>query len=271
MTAQELHDFAADHLYYELLMFHETAMGLKWRENLDADFALKNAFIESFTIHARVLAVFLYDKPQRDDDVTAEDYVKDIEAWRRAHGSMPPDLREVVVRTNKEIAHLTKQRRPPGDPTKSAMPSIRRRGASSACRREHDLDEQAWRGQLRLDAGADGRILRIHPLVPGQVVLAEQPNIGQPHLRGQRPRLIRPGALEQLIDPLERELGLGRDVPARVAGDPADVHPIAVGDGATDDWPVVRLLGDEVAFDRHHDGLLGHQSRRAAAVPSNAY
>jgi hypothetical protein len=26
-----------------------------------------------------------------------------------------------------------------------------------------------------------------------------------------------------------------------------------------------------VAFDRHHDGLLGHQSRRAAAVPSNAY
>ena len=41
--------------------------------NLDADFALKNAFIESFTIHARVLAVFLYDKPQRDDDVTAED------------------------------------------------------------------------------------------------------------------------------------------------------------------------------------------------------
>jgi hypothetical protein len=60
MTDEELWDFAADHIYYELLMLHETAMGLKWRKDLDSDFALKNAFTESFTIHARVLAFFLY-------------------------------------------------------------------------------------------------------------------------------------------------------------------------------------------------------------------
>src|SRR5499427_4123816 len=70
--------------------------------------------------------------------------------WNRERGEnteRTDQCRQTFVRTNKEIAHLTKQRRPPGDPTKSAMPSIRRRGASSACRREHDLDEQAWRGQ----------------------------------------------------------------------------------------------------------------------------
>src|SRR4030095_5105167 len=86
----------------------------------------------------------------------------------------------------------------------------------------------------------------------------------------QRPRLIRSGAREQLIDPREGELGLGRDVPARVAGDPADVDPIAVGDGATDDWPVVRFLDDEVTFDRHRGGLR-RQSRSTARDPSNAY
>jgi len=63
------------------------------------------------------------------------------------------------------------------------LPQRRRRHRSahrrppSACRREHDLDEQPRRGQFRLDAGADGRILRIYPLVPRQVVLPEQPNV----------------------------------------------------------------------------------------------
>src|SRR6266511_4648666 len=96
MTDQELRDFAADHIYYELLMLHETAMGLKSRENLDADFALKNAFIESFTIHARVLAQFLYysPSPKFPDDVTAERYMQDVAAWKTARGSIPAELQE---------------------------------------------------------------------------------------------------------------------------------------------------------------------------------
>jgi hypothetical protein len=119
MTDEELRDFAADHIYYELLMLHETAMGLKWRENLDADFAVKNAFIESFTIHARVLALFLYKGPKWDDDVTAEQYVSDVNKWKAARGDIPAELQEVIDRTGKEIAHLTRGRRPPGDPKKA--------------------------------------------------------------------------------------------------------------------------------------------------------
>jgi len=118
MTDQELRDFAADHIYYELLMLHETAMGLKWRKDLDSDFALKNAFIESFTIHARVLALFLYKGPKWDDDVTAEQYVRDVQKWKAERGDIPAELQEVIDRTGKEIAHLTKGRRPPGDPKK---------------------------------------------------------------------------------------------------------------------------------------------------------
>ena len=118
MTDHELWDFAADHIYYELLMLHETAMGLKWRKNLDSDFALRNAFLESFTIHARALALFLYKGPKRDGDVTAEQYVTDVRKWKAGRGDIPAELQEVIDRTSKEIAHLTRGRRPPRDPKK---------------------------------------------------------------------------------------------------------------------------------------------------------
>ena len=119
MTDEELWDFAADHIYYELLMLHETAMGLKWRANLDSDFALKNAFIESFNIHARALALFLYKGPKFDDDVTAEQYVRDVQKWKTERGDIPAELQDVIDRTGKEIAHLTSGRRSPRDPKKA--------------------------------------------------------------------------------------------------------------------------------------------------------
>ena len=111
MTDQDLWDFAADHIYYELLMLHETAMGLKWRKDLDSDFALKNAFIESFTIHARVLALFLYKGPKWDDDVTAEQYVRDVQKWKAARGDIPAELQEVIDRTGKgaQIRNVNRQ------------------------------------------------------------------------------------------------------------------------------------------------------------------
>src|SRR2546427_3069438 len=118
MTNDELCDFAADQIYYELLMLHETAAGLKWRKNLDSDFALKNAFIESFTIHARALAFFLYQGRKFDGDVTAEQYVRDVLKWKAERGDIPADLQEVIDRTGKEIAHLTRGRRSPRDPKK---------------------------------------------------------------------------------------------------------------------------------------------------------
>ncbi len=118
MTHQELHDYAADHISYELAMLYETAMRLKHERAIDTDWILKNAFIESFTIHARALALFLYKGPRLPGDVTAEEYVKDVAAWKAARGNIPPEIQEVIDRTGKEIAHLTTGRHPAGDPKK---------------------------------------------------------------------------------------------------------------------------------------------------------
>jgi len=85
---------------------------------------LKNALIESFTIHARSLAIFLYPEEARKypDDVTSEEYVKDIQEWKEARGSIPPEIKTTIQRTGKEIAHLTTERHPPGSPQKVWSP-----------------------------------------------------------------------------------------------------------------------------------------------------
>src|SRR3989442_15048131 len=126
MTDQELRDYAEDHVSYELTMLYETAMRLKHEKAIDTDWILKNAFIESFTIHARALAQFLYfgpkptgRRPKATSDVTAEQYVKDVAAWEAARGTIPAELQEVIDRTGKEIAHLTTGRRPASDPRKN--------------------------------------------------------------------------------------------------------------------------------------------------------
>lgn len=118
MTGQELHDYAADHISYELTMLYETAMRLRHEKAIDTDWIPKNAFIESFAIHARALALFLYKSRRLPGDVTAEQYVKDVAAWKAVRGDIPPGLQEVIDRTGKEIAHLTTGRHPAGDPKK---------------------------------------------------------------------------------------------------------------------------------------------------------
>jgi hypothetical protein len=84
---------------YELTMFHETAMRLKHDSALATDIIVKNALLESFTIHVRLLALFLYQKPNPKwpNDVTAEHYVKDIHAWRTARGAPPSELQRAAA------------------------------------------------------------------------------------------------------------------------------------------------------------------------------
>jgi len=118
MTEQELRDYAADHISYELSMLYETAMCLEHGKALDTEIIVTNALVESFAIHARTLAQFLYYGPRRPGDVTAEEYVRNVRAWKEARGSIPPELQEVIDRTGKEIAHLTIRRPPSGDPQK---------------------------------------------------------------------------------------------------------------------------------------------------------
>jgi hypothetical protein len=125
MTEEDLFIFSADHLYYELWMLYETGARLVYDPAVPEDFVLKNALVESFTVHARTLAAFLYPDPKaepRDDDVVSDHYVKDPVEWRKARGPMPPELVTVMRRTGKEIAHLTTKRMPPGDPKKAWIP-----------------------------------------------------------------------------------------------------------------------------------------------------
>ena len=119
ITDQELKDYSADHLYYELWMLYETATLLVHSlGGAEVNFVIRNAVLESFAVHARSLAGFLYHESKRDDDVTAEDYVENLEAWRVARGQMPNELDVTVFRTGKEVAHLTTKRYPPGSSQK---------------------------------------------------------------------------------------------------------------------------------------------------------
>jgi hypothetical protein len=68
---------------------------------------IQNAYLESFTIHARVLADFLYPlKEARKDDVVPEDYGID---WPRCRPSKARVLVNISEpdRVGREIAHLT--------------------------------------------------------------------------------------------------------------------------------------------------------------------
>jgi hypothetical protein len=119
MTDQELRDYSEDHLYYELWMWYETGSRLVHQiaKDTDGDFVLKNAFVESFAIHSRSLAAFLYDKG-RKDDVTADNYVQDVDEWWKARGPKPQAMEVAATRASKEIVHLTTKRLPPGAPDK---------------------------------------------------------------------------------------------------------------------------------------------------------
>lgn len=120
MTDAEMQVYSRDHLYYEVWMLHETASRLLQHRGLHEDRALKNGVVESFTIHARALTLFVYPEQthKRAGDVVAADYIIDIPGWDRARGAISPILTNVIWRTGKEIAHLTTNRLDYGHPDK---------------------------------------------------------------------------------------------------------------------------------------------------------
>ncbi len=114
MTEDELRQFSANHLLYELEMLFfvsEILLLERFRSpESSQDNIIKNALIESFTIHLRGMTDFLYRQRRQPDDVLADNYVRDVEEWRARRGEMPEGLRVAVQRTGKEIAHLTTKR-----------------------------------------------------------------------------------------------------------------------------------------------------------------
>src|SRR5262245_24425655 len=109
LSPAELTAHSAEHLYYELSMLCAPAARLKPKAEADpssmTDIVVTNALIESFTTHARVVALFLYPdatKAKYANAITAEHYVVDQARWRHKRGPLPSVLRTVIDRTGKE-------------------------------------------------------------------------------------------------------------------------------------------------------------------------
>src|SRR5262245_3587234 len=135
MSAESVRDtrgLAEPHLRYEI----EMVAGLVWRMRRQrllfrisdfedgplqdelVDHAGRNADIESFGIHARVLTDFLYRGRGRGQstDAIASDFFEDPEEWKRLRGKIPAELRTVNDRVGSEMVHLSYDRSVPSRP-----------------------------------------------------------------------------------------------------------------------------------------------------------
>src|SRR5438876_11717568 len=94
MTDAELRDYSLKHLYYELWMLRETAGRLLHDNRIHRDLVIKNAMVESFCVHARAVAAFLYPEKfaSRDGYVTATDYGAGLPKWRATASHQLPDM-----------------------------------------------------------------------------------------------------------------------------------------------------------------------------------
>jgi hypothetical protein len=101
---------ASNHLAYEWQMFNETAEKLG-QPALDA--VTRNAFIESFAVHARILMAFLFREGRIDsDDVLGEHFFSEPSIWfnkRKIKKIKKPDEFDINGRVGKEVAYNTPQ------------------------------------------------------------------------------------------------------------------------------------------------------------------
>ncbi len=99
---------ASEHLHYEYRMLTEMARVMASGKTYER--AIKNSFIESFTIHARVLLKFLYAGDPKPDDVIADDFFPTSLKWKKARPRKTEILEKVHKRVAKEVVHLTYDR-----------------------------------------------------------------------------------------------------------------------------------------------------------------
>jgi hypothetical protein len=101
-----LNHFILEHVFYEISMLQYTYSELLLIEKRDNR---SNVFVESFALHSRNLIDFFLteeNQKQQDDVIAIEyktksnSYIKKVEKHRQY-------LREIKVRSNKELAHLT--------------------------------------------------------------------------------------------------------------------------------------------------------------------
>ena len=107
---------AAKDVFYEIWMFRETAKALTLPRTCQVQ---NNVLLESYAIHAYILYRFFYQgevekrnkskTPRKDSDIIAEDF--DIKRGEfRKNRTKKKLLKHIVVKRNKQIAHLTYNR-----------------------------------------------------------------------------------------------------------------------------------------------------------------
>ena len=94
-----------EHVNYEYTMLRDALSGIRLFNSMDI---VRNAFVESFAIHSRVLIEFLHPNPAgRKDDIIAAAFVRDEESWIKERGAKPDVLAKAKVRADKMVGHLT--------------------------------------------------------------------------------------------------------------------------------------------------------------------
>jgi hypothetical protein len=111
-TDQQLLDFSKEHLLYELNIFQWLVDAIPKTQK---SFQL-SAYLESFTVHLRALIDFLYEQRRWDGDVVAGDFFGTCGSW--TSGAVPKILDDARTRMNKEVGHVTIDRKTGMDPTK---------------------------------------------------------------------------------------------------------------------------------------------------------
>jgi len=108
-TPEELRE-ASDHLYYEIGMLQSMAGVLA--SGALGESQLKNAALESFALHARVLLEFCYsDKPHPvHPDVIAANFFEDASSWINERPPKTELLAGIHDRVGKQVAHLSYKR-----------------------------------------------------------------------------------------------------------------------------------------------------------------
>lgn len=145
-TDQQLLDFSKEHLLYELNIFQWLVDAIPKTQN---SFQL-SAYLESFTVHLRALIDFLYGRPRRDGDVVAGDFFDKPGSW--ISGAVPKILDDARTRMNKEVGHITIDRKTGMDPAKpwevdrlfNEILPVLKKFASSASPKKLQADVVAW-------------------------------------------------------------------------------------------------------------------------------
>ena len=109
LSDSDLVAYSGEHLLYELQMFVYAGRELA-RPHLAGP--MRSVVIESFVIHLRNLIDFFFTTPTHDDDVAAVHFYPE---WNEV---MPHILKLARDRANKELSHLTLQRKTGRHPDK---------------------------------------------------------------------------------------------------------------------------------------------------------